>query len=71
MIYEWECKQCTMRTEVERGLDESMIPPSKDEGNHKFDCTGAVYKRVFSSSTPFETLRDQGQFVRPGSQNFI
>ncbi len=70
MIYEWKCGHCGKLVDVTRDIADREIPPTQEEaapfagitigGEHE------AWVRVYSSSTPFEHLRDQGQFERIG-----
>lgn len=63
MIYEWKCKTCGATANVTRSLDECGRAP--DCG---CECPRGEsdWVKVFNSSTPYETLRDKGQFERIG-----
>jgi len=65
MKYEWRCKVCDTIVEVDRPLDEYDIPPRSDEAAATDDCIHPEqWVKVYSATTPFETLRDKGVLDR-------
>lgn len=66
MIYEWKCKKCGHRVDVHRPISEYDRPPNSEEGRHPSE-DGIVHDvqwvRVYSSSVPFEHLRNSGVFA--------
>jgi hypothetical protein len=66
MIYEWECKQCGHRSEVNRSIQDRAVPPNSEEGRHPQEdgsVHNVTWRRVFNSSVPFTALRDRGIFM--------
>lgn len=74
MIYEWQCKKCGAKVEVQRSLKDYMIPPTKEEGLHQIPETAkdsphwpgepGDWERVISvAAVPFQHLRQAGVFA--------
>ena len=65
MNYEWRCTVCDARVTVERPVAEYNVPPRSDEANRGDNCIHPEsWVKVYSSTVPFEMLRDKGVFHR-------
>ena len=70
MIYEWKCKKCGEVQEVERRIANCNVPPLRcttiGELTEEFfldnGCTHD-WIRVYSSSIPFQHLKQSGVFM--------
>jgi hypothetical protein len=69
MIYEWRCKGagCYRQMDVTRSVDDHRVPPTPEEiaaeAGNLLACEHE-WVRVYTASTPFEHLKDQGVFER-------
>jgi hypothetical protein len=64
MRYEWKCKVCGTTVEVDRSVSEYNAPPTTAEAGKTDDCLHPEWVKVYTSSTPFEMLRDRGVLDR-------